>query len=110
MTRTPSHVLRLAIVLSTAVVVPLLVLELRNAPQALDRTADVWVLFALLWALSLGALVAALPLVSARGGASVAPRPLAVAARVCCVVVLAGMWLAIVADQWPCFMGASNCD
>lgn len=110
MTRTPRHVVRTAAVLSAAIVAPLLALELRHPSPGPVRIADVGVLFGVLWTLAFASVLAALPLVGEARAAGLAGRPFAVAARAGCVVMLAGAWLAIVVDQWPCFMGVPNCD
>ncbi len=64
-------------------------------------------LFALLWALPTGFLVTLRPILTGRGsGAS----PISTLIRLVVLVALGTLWVAFIADQWPCFTGVPNCD
>jgi hypothetical protein len=95
---------RTAALVSTALVLPLLILELRNGASEFPP-----VLFALLWLLPFAFVLFFQGTVGsgARAGTlSYLRRPLAAA----CLVFIAWFWITVVVDQMPCFLGVPNCD
>lgn len=103
--------LSVAAAISTALVAPLVLLDLRHNPLTRQDLGDFSALFGLLWVLPAVFVVVAMPVVrtvATRGG--VLLRPGVFLLQVAALLVLAAMWAVIVADQMPCFLGAPNCD
>jgi hypothetical protein len=95
-----------AALVSTALVAPLLYLELRYGYSDFP-----YPLFAILWLVPAVFVFAAVPLVRAiRAGESVLTHPVVLSLRVSILVLAALFWVAIVNDQMPCFLGVPNCD
>lgn len=91
---------------STALIVPLLYLELRYAYSDFP-----YPLFAVLWLVPAAFVFVAAPLVRAmQAGESVLARPVVLSVRIGLLVLAALFWAAIVNDQMPCFLGVPNCD
>jgi hypothetical protein len=68
-------------------------------------------LFGFLWLLSLLFLITTMPLVrTVRAGNSLLAAPVVLLLRVVFLAFIAWMWLSIVIDQMPCFLGVPNCD
>lgn len=96
----------IAALVSTALVAPMLYLELRNSPSAFP-----YPLFVVLWLLPAIFLFAAAPLIrSVKAGESVLARPFGFSVRIGVLLLVAIFWAAIVNDQTPCFLGVPNCD
>ena len=85
---------------STILLAPLAFLELRYASQSYSSFP--YVLFAVLWLLSFAFVITAVPLVRGRRGS--------VLGRLAIMSVFAVLWIGIVQDQLPCFLGVPNCD
>lgn len=101
----------LAATTATAIVAPLAFLQVRNQGLQAMQAADGSVLFGLLWVAPAAFVLLASPIVRAlRSGAAVLDRPLSLLARLVVLTLVAFVWLAVVADQLPCFMGVPNCD
>ena len=67
--------------------------------------------YGILWLLPTAFLVIMMPMVrSVRAGSSLLAQPVPLVLRVLFLALLAVMWVAIIADQFPCFLGAVNCD
>ena len=99
-----------AAVIGAILVAPLLFLELRNN-RPNSRASDNAVLFGVLWLLPTAFVMMAMPIIRVfRSGQTTPQRPAALALRIALLVVVAVMWLSIVSDQLPCFMGKPNCD
>ena len=72
-----------------------------------DYLLGITFLFAILWALPTGFLFVLSPILTGRGsGAS----PISIWIRLAILVALGALWMAFIADQWPCFIGVPNCD
>jgi hypothetical protein len=96
---------------ATAIVAPLAVLEVRNQGIQAMQGVDNVVLFGLLWLAPAAVVLLASPVVRAvRSGAAVLDRPLPLLARLVLLMLVTFVWLSLVADQLPCFMGVPNCD
>lgn len=68
-------------------------------------------LFAILWILPTVAVFIASPILSRRRlGAGVFSDPLSLTIRLAAVIPIAIMWIALIEDQMPCFLGIPNCD
>ena len=100
-----------AALIGAVLVAPLLFLELRNSPATFRTASDLAVLFGLLWVLPTAFVLTVTPVVrAAESGRFTLQRPAALAVRIAVLVLLAAMWLGIVNDQLPCFLGVPNCD
>jgi hypothetical protein len=100
---------RSAVVISTLLVLPLMVLELvnRGAYQEGFPTP----LFGVLWLLPMVFIVVLAPVVQRmRTGESLLAHPTSLILRVIILAVITWLWITILADQMPCFMGVQNCD
>ena len=93
--------------------VPFLVMELvfnganRISVITPEYLLGITFLFGILWALPTGFLVMLRPILTAGdSGAS----PISILIRMVVLVALAVLWVAFIADQWPCFTGVPNCD
>ena len=91
----------LAGTLGFVTMLPFLGLELRNGPPAAGLPL---VLFGLLWLLGTVFVALVLPIFKRW------PRPRTVLVRVALSVAVAYVWISIVVDQMPCFLGVPNCD
>jgi hypothetical protein len=93
--------------------VPFLVMELvfngtnRISVITPEYFLGITFLFAILWALPTGFLVTLSPILTDGGSGS---PPISILIRVVVLVALGALWVAFIADQWPCFTGVPNCD
>ncbi len=102
--------LRFAANVGLALTIPLLLLEL--VVNTADRTSlspqyfiDVMVLFVIIWSLPT-AFVALLGRLTNEGVRGTAMSILGYTV----MILLACFWVALIVDQWPCFIGGPNCD
>jgi hypothetical protein len=94
-------------IVSLILVLPFVLLELRNQPL----NSFPIVLFAFLWLLPLASFLIAMPLVrDAAARRQLAARPFGLLVRVVVVAAIAVVWFGVVRDQMPCFLGVPNCD
>jgi hypothetical protein len=99
--------LRTPAIVSSILVLPFVLLELRNQPVNNFPIP----LFAFLWLLPLASFLILMPLVrDATAGAPITGRPVSLLVRVVAVAAIVFVWIAIVRDQMPCFLGVPNCD
>jgi hypothetical protein len=90
-------------------VLPLMLLELVNRPSL--GQAFPWPLFGVLWLLPVAFFLTLLPIVQrARAGEAITARPLGLLLSGAVLILVTALWLAIIQDQMPCFLGAANCD
>ena len=94
--------------ISFVLVVPFVILEMFVAETPLGRFP--FPLFGLMWilALSFGAMVTPLARGLLRGGNDL--TVLSVIPRVVLLVGVTWVWVTLVVDQMPCFLGIPNCD
>ena len=98
-----------AMLISTALVTPLIYLELRYGTQSYSHFP--YPLFAILWLVPAAFVLVAAPLIrSVCAGQSVLARPGVLIARAAFLVLAALFWTGFVNDQMPCFLGVPNCD
>ncbi len=91
-------------------VAPLLLLELFKG-SGLTNTSDAWALFGSLYLLAAAFLIVLTATVRHMGSRDDdARRMFRLLVGGTAFVLLAGVWLLIVADQLPCFMGVPYCD
>src|SRR5262245_28290042 len=100
--------LRQAAFFGAILVLPLAALEAVNV----GLTADFPVaLFGFLWLLAVAILLVLMPILrKVRGGTFGPAEGPAMAIRGLALVALAWVFVQIVADQMPCFLGVPNCD
>ena len=102
--------LGLAILISFLLVLPFPILQVVYSQLSL-RKSDNFVLFGLLWLLSMAFIVSVIPIVrTIRMGNSLLANPITLLLRVAFLALLAWMWGVIIIDQLPCFLGVPNCD
>ena len=105
--RTPAT-LSVAAVTGAVLVLPLLLLEWMNTrgfPAGFPAA-----LFLFLWILGAAFVVILMPMLRTRADGRRATPSIADAARVVLLMVIAAVWVTLVTDQMPCFLGFPNCD
>ena len=100
-----------AALISFVLVLPLALLESLNNTITRQSAPGLIVLFGLLWLLPTAFIVILMPIVRAvRAGDGVATNPFNLLFRVTMLALTATTWGGLLIDQFPCFMGAPNCD
>ncbi|MGH7492106.1 MAG: hypothetical protein ACREOO_06885, partial [bacterium] len=101
--------LRSAAISGFILVLPFMILELINRRSFHEGFPIP--LFGLLWFLPMILIVILTPLVrNVRAGNSITANPITLLLRVGFSALIAMMWVGILIDQFPCFMGVQNCD
>lgn len=104
-----SHSIRAPALISTLLVLPFVVLELVNR-RGFNEGFPV-ALFGLLWLLPLSFILLLLSIVRPRPAGPITPASrLGLWSRVAVLGLIVYVWVALVADQMPCFLGQPNCD
>lgn len=99
--------IRVSALISAALVLPFVILELVNRQ---DQGFPV-TLFGFLWLLPLAFILLLLPIVRRRpAGPMTAGNRLGLWSRIAVMGFIAWVWVSIVLDQMPCFLGVPNCD
>jgi hypothetical protein len=101
-----SH-LTAAAIAGSVIVLPFVILDWVNT-----RFGDGFplVLFALMWLLASFFVLVLRPLVRKPSVWAARPSLLSVLPRIATLIFIAWMWVAVVLDQMPCFLGVPNCD
>jgi hypothetical protein len=101
--------LLIAVVISSILVAPFLFLELRLGSQTYSSFP--YQLFAILWILPVAFVITFSPFVrSLRSRESVITNPVTLVVRIAFLALFLILWIALVRDQMPCFLGVPNCD
>ncbi len=101
--------LRSAAIISFIFVFPFMILELVNRRNFHEGFPIV--LFGLLWLLPMTFIVILMPIVrNVQAGNSMIANPTNLLLRVAFLALIAWMWVGILIDQMPCFIGIPNCD
>ena len=101
--------LKVPAIIGLIVVLPFMLLEYVNR-RGFHEGYPVAV-FALLWVLGTGFSFALLPILrDLRAGKSLLRSTVGLALRVASLIASAWLWISIVADQMPCFLGVPLCD
>lgn len=96
-------------IISLILVLPFMILELVNRRNFHEGFPVV--LFSLLWLLPVIFIGIAMPILrNMRAGDRFMTNPLILLFRVALLALLAWMWMGILIDQMPCFLGVPNCD
>ena len=94
---------------SFLLLIPFMILEWATRSDA-PRTNASMMLWVILWLLSMMFLVILIPVVrNVRAGNILMANSVSLLPRVVFLVVLAWMWVALIIDQMPCFLGGSGC-
>ena len=96
-------------IISSMLVLPFLVLELVNRQ---NPNADFPIaLFVVLWILSLSFIIILMPVLrSLPAGHRNMALAIKVLPRIVVLLVIGWLWISLVVDQMPCFLGVPNCD
>lgn len=98
-----------AAAVSTASVMPFMIMEIMNARPALGQFP--FALYAAMWLLALMFVVTVRSLARSVTATDSAGRSaLRLLPRIILLLAIAGAWTAGVVDQMPCFLGVPNCD
>ena len=104
----PRNLIRPAII-GFLLVLPFVILEVIN--QTTFNMEFPFPLFILMWLLAASSVLIATPLVrSLRTSAGRRASVVSLMPRVVLVILIAWLWVDLVADQMPCFLGRPNCD
>ena len=95
--------------ISFFIVLPFMIMEVAN--RRIFNEEFPYSLFGFLWLLSLLFLITMMPLVrTVQAGTSLLAAPVVLLLRVVFLAFIAWMWLSMVIDQMPCFLGVPSCD
>lgn len=93
--------------ISLVLVLPFMVLELINRR---NFSTDFPVpLFGMMWLLTFSFILLLIPVARSLRNKQL-KKPLGLAARVVLLAIVASIWIRLVVDQLPCFLGVPNCD
>jgi uncharacterized membrane protein len=96
-------------IISLVLVFPFIMLELVNRRNFNEGFPIV--LFGLMWLLPMIFIVILMPIVrNVQAGNSIIANPIILLLRVAFLALIAWMWVGILIDQMPCFLGVPNCD
>lgn len=95
--------------ISLLLVVPFMILEMVST-RDLNTIFNI-PLFGVMWLLPLAFLLILTPIVrNMRTGNSITAKPVTFVFSIIFLILIAFVWVSIVADQMPCFLGVPNCD
>jgi hypothetical protein len=101
--------LRLPAIISSALVLPFMILELVNR-RGFHEDFPI-VLFGLMWLLPVAFILILTPIVrNVRSGNGVMLGPMGLSLGAVFLIYIACLWVALILDQMPCFLGVPNCD
>ena len=100
--------LRNAAIVSSLLVLPFLILQLVNR-SAFHQSFPL-PLFVLMWVLPLSFILILMPFARRLLGKGVTAFSLSQWARAAFLILIALLWIGLVLDQIPCFLGMPNCD
>jgi hypothetical protein len=101
--------LRLPAIISSALVLPFMILELVNR-RSFHEDFPI-VLFGLMWLLSVAFILILRPIVrNIRAENGIMVNPIGLLLRVAFLIPIAWLWVGLILDQMPCFLGVPNCD
>lgn len=94
---------------SSVLVLPFMILELvnrRDFPNGFPIP-----LFGFMWLMAVAFIVILMPILRSRQAThQTVPSSLSVLARIALLILIAWLWIGLVIDQMPCFLGVPNCD
>jgi hypothetical protein len=96
-------------IISFLIVLPFMILEWATRSNA-PRSNASGILFVIMWLLPMLSIFTMMPIVrNVRAGNSIVANPIHLVLRVVFSAWLVWMWVALVMDQMPCFLGATGC-
>ena len=96
-------------IVSSVLVLPFMILEFVNS-RGFHEGFPI-VLFVFMWLLPMAFIVILMPILrSLPAGNRTMPSPLSLFPRVVLLLLIAWLWVSLVQDQMPCFLGVPNCD
>jgi hypothetical protein len=96
-------------IISFLIVLPFMILEWATRSN-LPRTNASGILFVIMWLLPMLSILTMMPIVrNVRAGNSIVANPINLVLRVVFSGWLVWMWVFLVIDQMPCFLGGSGC-
>ena len=101
--------LKTSAIVSSLLVIPLVVLELINRYRLPEPFP--FALFGFMWLLPLLFTLILVPLArNLRAGGSGKANYLGLVPRIVLLILIASIWITLLIDQIPCFLGVPNCD
>lgn len=101
--------LRSPVIISSILVIPFMLLEWVNRRSFHEGFP--LILFALLWILPLAFLLILMPVLrNARAGKGILANPIRLVTSFALLIFIAALWVGLITDQMPCFLGVPNCD
>ena len=104
----PSGDLKTAALVSCVLVLPFIALEWTNGQGFANGFPAA--LFAVLWMLTALFVLIVMPVLRMPGERRTTADVVSLLSRVVLGIFVAGLWIGIVQDQMPCFLGVPNCD
>ena len=96
-------------IISLLLVLPFIILELVNR-RTFHESFPIS-LFAWLWLLPVIFMITLMPVVrTIRAGNGIPAQPATLLIKALISVLIAGVWITLLVDQLPCFLGVLNCD
>jgi hypothetical protein len=96
-------------IIGSVLVLPFMILEMINR-RGLGEGFP-FVLFVVMWILPALFVLVLTPIVrDLRAGIRMTANPLTVVPRLALLILITWLWLGLVIDQLPCFLGVPNCD
>ena len=100
--------LKAAAIVSSVVVLPFIALEWKNTQGFANGFPAA--LFAVMWVLPALFVLTVMPVLRTPGERRSTAEVVGLLSRVVLGIVVAGLWIGLVQDQMPCFLGVPNCD
>ena len=95
--------------ISFLLVAPFMILEVIST-QNINAIFNV-PLFGIMWLLSMIFILTLMPIVrNVQAGNSLISSPISLVLRTLLLALIAWMWMSLLIDQMPCFLGVPNCD
>jgi len=102
-------ILRLPMIISSILVLPLMILELVNRRRYHEGFPIV--LFGILWLLPVAFILILMPIArNIQGGSRIRVNSISLLLKIALLIVIVWLWVGIILDQMPCFIGVPNCD
>ena len=109
--KSPFANVRIAAITGVTILLPLAFLQFWLNTVTRQDLPDLAVLFGLLWILSTAFILIIIPLAPMiRARKILLAKPFSLFLRLAASVAIVTMWIGIVIDQLPCFLGIPNCD
>jgi hypothetical protein len=97
-----------AAIVSSILVLPFMILELINRRNIYSGFPIA--LFVFMWLLPLAFTIILMPILRTLLTENRTVNPISLVPRVALLLLIAWLWVSLVVDQMPCFLGVPNCD